>query len=252
VNDTSRYALIQRDRESWDPIELAKALAAVRGTPLQDQALVAKRAWGIVADDLSQSEAKELGKKLRAAGVECAVGPTTALAELPPAEAAGTIDALPDAHPILIGVAAITVTTTTTKKEKQGPSGAQKAASAAIMMTTGLPIKIGGRKRTVEKTQEEQSLVFLADLHYENPSRRMLIDASNFDFSFLKERMLYQAQGNLKLLVGDLVEAAPEAWTNHGARVLLEGKPIRTMGYADVDDLEREARWLLTLRAFGI
>ena len=60
--------------------------------------------------------------------------------------------------------------------------------------------------------------------------------------------MLYQAMGNLKLVLADQIEAAPEAWLNHGTRVLLEGKPIRTMGYESVDDLERETRWLLTLR----
>jgi hypothetical protein len=252
MTEPARFALIQRDREAWDPTALAKALAAVRGTPVQDQALVARRAWGIVADDLSEADAKALGKALRSAGVECAVGPTAALAELPSVETVAAVDALPAAQPILIAVAAITVTTTTTKTEKKGPSPGQKAASAAIMMATGLPIKVGGRKRSVEKTQQEQSLAFYAELHYETPSRRVQIEASHFDFSCLKERMLYQAQGNLKLLIGDLVGAAPEAWTNHGARVLLEGRPIRTMGYGDLEDLEREARWLLTLRAFGM
>jgi len=252
MSENARFALIQRDRESWEPTALAKALATVRGTPVQDQAVAARRAWGIVADDLSKAEAEELGKALRSAGVECAVGPTAKLAELPPAESVRTLDALPGSQPIMVAVGGITVTTTTTKTEKAGPSPGQKAASAAIMMTTGLPIKVGGRKREVVKTQREESLVFYADLYYETPSRRARIEASHFDFSCLKERMLYQAQGNLKLLMGDLVEAAPEAWQNHGARVLLEGRPIRTMGYGSLEDLEREARWLLTLRAFGI
>jgi len=119
------------------------------------------------------------------------------------------------------------------------------------MMSTGLPIKIGGRKRPAEKTHEEHGLAFYAELHYEDPSRRLQIDASHFDFSCLGERMLYQAQGNLKLLIGDVVRAAPEAWANHGTRVLLEGRPIRTMGYRSLEDLEREARWLLTLRRLG-
>ncbi|MDT8368155.1 MAG: hypothetical protein RQ745_03035 [Longimicrobiales bacterium] len=251
MNDTARFALIQRDRESHDPMALARALAAVRETPVQDQVLAAKRAWGIVADDLPESEARALGRALGASGVECAVGPTGALAELPALEAVRTVDALPPAHPILIAVAGLTITAPTTRAEAKGPSGAQKAASAAIMMTTGLPIRIGGRKRPVEKTHDEPSLVFYADLYYANPPRGVRIDASNFDFSCLETRMLYQAQGNLKLLIGDLAGAAPEAWTNHGARVLLEGRPIRTMGYATLDDLEREARWLLTLRGSG-
>jgi hypothetical protein len=252
MSETPRFALIQRDRESWDPTSLAKALAAVRGTPVQDQALAARRAWGIVADDLSEAEARALGNSLRSAGVECAVGPTAKLARLPPAEAVRTLDELPAAQPIMVAVGGITVTTTTTKTEKAGPSPGQKAASAAIMMATGLPIKVGGRKREVTKTQHDQSLFFCADLYYEAPSRRVRVEASTFDFSCLSERMLYQAQGNLKLLIGDLVEAAPEAWKNHGARVLLEGRPIRTMGYGSLEDLEREARWLLTLRAFGM
>ena len=252
MNEDARFAVIQRDRESWDPMALARALAAVRETPVQDQVLIAKRAWGIVAEDLSEGEARALGQALRSSGVECAVGPTGALARLPAVEGARTFDALPAAPPVLIAVAGITVTTTTTRPEKGGPSAAQKAASAALMLSTGLPIRIGGGKRSVEKTQEELSLAFHADLYYEDPSRRLRIDASHFDFSCLEDRMLYQAQGNLKLLIGDLVRTAPEAWMNHGTRVLLEGRPIRTMGYGSLEDLEREARWLLTLRASAV
>jgi len=252
MSETTRCAVIQLDRESHDPMALATALAAARGTPVQDQVLAARGAWGIVADDLSQRDALALKEALRSEGVECAVGPTTSLVELPPPTAAVTRDALPAERPVLIAVAGITVTARTTTTETKGPGGAQKVASAAIMMTTGLPIRIGGRKRSVETTREEHGLVFHADLYYESPSRRVQIDPSRFDFSCLEARMLYQAQGNLKLLIGDLVEAAPGAWTNHGTRVLLEGKPIRTMGYGSLADLEREARWLLTLRAFGL
>jgi hypothetical protein len=251
LNEATRFALIQLDRETRDPMALAKALAAARKTPVQDQVLVAKRAWGIVAENLSEGEAKALGQSLRSSGLACAVGPTSALAELPAVELAESVDELPAVHPTLIAVAAITVTSKRTKTEEKGPSGAQKIASAAIMMSTGLPIKIGGRHRSVQTTQDEQNLVFLADLYYEGPSRRLRIDPSRFDFSCLGQRMVYHAQGNLKLLTGDLAQAAPEAWLNHGTRVLLEGRPIRTMGYGSHEDLEREARWLLTLRARG-
>jgi len=251
VTDSPRFALIQLDRATHDPMVLAKALAAVRETPVQDQVLEAKRAWGIVAEDLEESEARGLGRALRSAGVECAVGPMAAIARLPEVEVARTVDDLPPGDAILVAVAGTTVTITTTISEKKGPSGAQKIASATIMLGTGLPIKIGTGKRTVEKKHEDQSLVFFADLYYESPLRRVRIDASHFDWSCLEQRMLYQAQGNLKLLVGDIVAAAPETWTNHGTRVLLEGRPMRTMGYGSLDDLEREARWLLTLRSFG-
>lgn len=252
MSDTARFALIQLDRDSRDPMALAKALAAARETPVQDQVLAAKKAWGILAEDLPEREARALGQALQSSGVKCAVGPTGALAKLPAGEPARAVDALPDDEPILVAAAGLTVSTFTTRTEEKGPSAAQKITSAAVMMGTGIPLKIGGRKRTVEKTQEDKSLVFCVDLYYEAPARRLQIDASRFDFSCLEQRMLYQAQGNLKLLLGDLVEAAPGAWLNHGARVLLEGQPMRTMGYGSAEDLEREARWLLTLRALGI
>ena len=81
-----------------------------------------------------------------------------------------------------------------------------------------------------------------------HPPRRLRVAAEHFDYSFLKERKLYQVMGNFKLLVGDLVKETSEAWQNHGTRVLLEGKPIQTMGYSTLADLERETRWLLTLQ----
>jgi len=133
VNEADRFALIQLDREAHDPMALAKALAEVRQTPVQDQVLAARGAWGIVAEDLSESDAKALGLALRSLGVECAVGHTAALAEIPPVEAARTVDALPAAEPILVAAAGITVTTTTTRTEKKGPTGAQQIAGAAIM-----------------------------------------------------------------------------------------------------------------------
>ena len=80
------------------------------------------------------------------------------------------------------------------------------------------------------------------------PARRLRVDALHFDYSYLKERKLYQLMGNFKLLIVDLVKAAPEAVQNLGTKVLLEGKPIQTMGYNSLADLERETRWLLTLQ----
>jgi hypothetical protein len=228
---------------------LARALAAVRGTPVQDQVIEAKRAWGIIAEGLAEEEARVFAEELRSAGVSCAVVPASALARLPEAEPATTWGDLPEAPPFLVAVAGMTVTETRTTKETKGPTGAKKIASAAIMIGTGLPIKVGGRQRSVERSQRSESIVFCADLHYEDSRRRLRIDASRFDFSCLGERMLYHAQGNLKLLVGDLVGGARDVLRNHGAEVLLEGKPIRTMGYGSLEDLDREERWLLTLRA---
>jgi hypothetical protein len=248
VNDPARFSVILAQRNAHDPVALAKALAAAHQTPLQDQMVFAKSCWGVLSESLGQNEAQNLKLTLGQCGVQTIVCPSTSLISLPAAEAATAIQLLSAAKPVLIAAAAITITSTTTKKIKEGPSAADKIVSAGIMLTTGLPIRIGGKERTVEKTQHQSDLVFYLDVIYRSPLRRLRVDAQNFDYSFLKERKLYQVMGNFKLLVGDLVKGTPEAWQNHGTRVLLESKPIQTMGYGTLADLERETRWLLTLQ----
>ena len=251
--ELSRYLVILAKPIARDPMVLAKALAAARKTPLQDQMMAAKNGWGILAERLNEPEAKELVQKLQQAGVEIIALPDSSLVQLPEAKPAAKIEPLTAARPVLIAAAGITVTSTTTKSVKEGPSAAQKVLNTAILLGTGLPIKVGGKEHTVVKTQQHSDLVFYVDLLYQDPLRRLRVDALRFDYSFLKERKLYQIMGNFKLLIGDLLKEAPEAWQNHGTRVLLEGKPMQTMGYGSLADLERETRWLLTLhgRATG-
>jgi hypothetical protein len=244
--DSSRFAVILKRLEQREPVVIAKALAAARKTPLQDQMNAAKGAWGIVGENMSAEEAQRLVEDLSQAQLESRVVPT--LAPLPEAQPLvrwepGITDQL-----ALVAAAGFSVTSTTTKTVKESPGVAQKIVNMGILLTTGLPIKVGGKERTVEKTQTQSEQVFYVDLLYKAPARRLRIDALRFDYSFLKERKLYQVFGNFKQLIADLVQAAPGAWRNHGTRVLLEGKPIQTMGYESLADLERETRWLLTLQ----
>jgi hypothetical protein len=245
VDQTSRHLVILSRPEQRDPMVVAKALAAIRKTPLQDQVTVAKGGWGVLAENLLAAEAEQLVNGLRQAGLE--------------SQAVPALSPIPDAQPLirwdpgitnglgLIAAAGIKLISKTTKTVKEGPTASQKILSAGILLSTGLPIKIGGSERTVEKTQERSELVFYLDLIYKEPGRRLRIDAQKFDYSFLKERKLYFLMGNFKLLIGDLVKAVPAAWSNHGTKVLLENKPIQTMGYDSLNDLERESRWLMTL-----
>jgi len=248
VSDDERFAVILTRPDRYDPMAVAKALAWVRKTPLQDQVSAAKKGWGILAEHLSAEEARSLADGLGRAGLESASLPAASLVALPEAKPIlsvepGMIDRL-----ALICAAAITVTSTTTKTVQEGPSPAQKLLSTGIFLTTGLPIKIGGKEQTVEKKQQHSDLVFYLDLIYKDPLRRLRVDAQDFDYACLKERRLYHVMGNFKLLLGDLAQAAPQAWRSLGARILLEGRPVHEMGYESLSDMEREARWLLTLK----
>jgi len=246
MNKDFRFVVILARPDGRDLVALAKALAAARKTLVYDQMMTAKNAWGIVAENLTEPEAKALVQALRSSGVESVVCPSASLLPLPSAEPAATLQALPASPPVLIAVAGITSTNTV----KERPSGALKILNIANLLAgAGLPIRIGGKERVVEKTQQHSEIVFYADILYKAPPRRLRIDARRFDYSFLKERKLYQTRGNFKLLIGDLVKGSPEAWKNHGTQILLEGKHIHTMGYQSLADMERETRWMLTLQS---
>jgi hypothetical protein len=62
----------------------------------------------------------------------------------------------------------------------------------------------------------------------------------------LAEKLLYVHMIQ-HLLLGDIAKLAPEAWRNHGTRLIQEGLPLNRLGYSSLTDLERETRWLLTL-----
>ena len=247
MSEAPSFSVILARPEPPEPMALAKALSAVRRTPLQDQINAAKRAWGILAENLTESEGSRFAGALREAGIETAVVP--APAALPEAQPVKSFESALSDRLILVAAAGMTVTSTTTKTVKEGPSAGQKILSAGILLSTGLPIKIGGSEHTVEKKQTQSDRVFFLDLLYKDPARRRRIDALHFDYSFLQERKLYQVFANFKLLISDLVQTAPAAWRNYGTKVLLEGKPVQTMGYDSLTDLERETRWLLTLQS---
>lgn len=248
MDPSSRYAVILTRPEIAEPLVLGKALAAARKTPLQDQMPAAKGAWGIVAENLDEAHAENLVNELRKSSVECSVILESSLVSIPAAQPLGRIDPATLEQPFLIAAAGVTVTSTTTRTIKEGPTAGQKMLNTAILLGTGLPIKLGGKERTIEKKQTTSDCIYYLDLIFNEPLRHLRVDAQHFDYSFLKERKLYQVFGNFKLLVEDMVRAAPAALRNHGTKVLLEGKPIQTMGYDSLEDLDREIRWLLTLQ----
>ena len=61
-------------------------------------------------------------------------------------------ETLPAERILVIGAAAVPHSTVTTKKVKEGPSGAQSIINTTVLMSTGIPLHLGGKTRVVEKT----------------------------------------------------------------------------------------------------
>jgi hypothetical protein len=107
------------------------------------------------------------------------------------------------------------------------------------MAVTGLPIGLGKTKE-VTKEVAGSELSFYMDLVLRGSSARLRLASGNFDFSGLKEKKTYSSQVNFRVLCAELAAFAPGAWKNSGLLEMLAGRPLSTLPYDSLDDLEKE------------
>ena len=84
MSEGSRFSVILTEPEQRQTMVVAKALAAIRKTPVQDQVTAAKNGWGVLAEYLSPEEAQKLVESLKRAGLESKAVPS--LASIPDAQ----------------------------------------------------------------------------------------------------------------------------------------------------------------------
>ncbi|MBI4669443.1 MAG: hypothetical protein HY747_09740 [Elusimicrobia bacterium] len=224
---------------------------------------MAKNCWGIIADDLDETAAAKLAEHLRAESLDAVVVASGDIAVPAKAESIVKLEPADDAWRVfsktgeafsvntgqisLISAVVFEEVSVTTTEVKDVPGLGRKAAQIGILLTTGLPIPLGGSK-TTKKTERKSNQFIYVDLFIENPNRRFRIDAHEFDYRFLKERMTYNLMSNLKSLLADLVKASPCAGRNFGAGAIMRAEPVHQLGYGSLADGERECRWLLNIR----
>lgn len=244
-----RYAVVLTSQDSLKPAALANALAPVLKRPSMDLAKPMRHCWGLIALDVDEASARAQAEALGKAGLPAMAVPATLVEDLPPAE---KLTALSLAQPVaLVTAGAFTERSSKTIKVEEGPSSGERALGIGISLATGLPpslFGIGGTKE-VEKRVESSELLYFAEAYAGAPLRRFRMDAHDFDYSVLGERKGFDTPGNFRKVLESLASGAKRL--NGGAKGLLSGQPVRQLGYETLADLEREARWLLTLSALG-
>ena len=209
-----------------------------------------RRCWGIVEQDADEPGARREAQALCAAGLPALAVPANLIEELPAAQVVRALGV--DSGPAkLLAAAAFTQRQSRVVRVEEGPGAGRRALQLGLSMATGMPLNLfGGGKKEVEKTLSSSELLFYLDVYLSEPPRRLRVNAQDFDFSCLGERKGYDAAGNFRRLLESKAPLA--AALNVGARGLLDGRPVRELGYESLDDLEREARWLLTLIALKV
>ncbi|MFH2203458.1 MAG: hypothetical protein ABIJ96_10110 [Elusimicrobiota bacterium] len=261
-----KYTVLIRADEDFDRKVLAQALAASRGVPVIDTLPAAMRCWGIVEEDIERAAAEKLAAELRAAGLEAYAAESGALVKLPaalPVKSLAFTDAgldavceprekftiLPD-EVSLIAAAIIPHTTIRETAQEQKPGMAQKLQKTALNLAVPglghvLEAVRPGAQATVRKTGDAGHLLFL-DIFVGSPGRRLRFDGNRLQYGFLGDKMVHSTLINFNLFVKGLVRMAVRAKSNKGARIIQSGRPVREMGYASIDDMDRESRCILT------
>jgi len=258
------HAVLLARPESFDAVALSKVIGQFKNIPSIDAVVEAKQSWGVVAESLPEDRVKALKALLDAAAMPAVVVLTSAIVKIPApvwiAKIQWGADRLEcrskkeEAFVLtkdsleMIAACAINEDHTRTIQVREGPTAGQRIASMGIMMATGLPIHIGPKSQTIEKKEHRSELLFFLDLFERERKLHLRIDAQKFDYSFLKEKKQYSVLMNMKTLLRELAAFAPAAAQSRGTQILLKDKPIVEMGYQSLDDLDRESRWLLTLK----
>lgn len=255
-------SLLLSKADPFDFAAVAKVLAAFNKIPFIDAVHAAKQGWGILAEEIPEEKALGLKAAFDAAGIETRVIPGRP-ATLPPVQEVASMKfeppqvtcALRNASSVTITAADVALiagcildenrTVRVTKQE--GPSTGQRLASGAILLTTGIPVRIGPKKKTVETKQNVSETFYYLDLCTSGTPRRLRVEGHQFDYSCLGAKKQYNIAANFKLLVKEWAALAPQARQSRGTHVLVHDKPISEMGYRSLEDLHRESRWLLSM-----
>lgn len=261
------YAVLLADDASLRPLDLARALAAARKAPVLDYMGPMRHAWGLVEEGVEKAAAEETARVLGAAGFKALAVPSELLEDLPPAghatrltfSAKGLTYAERESPArraewgrlVLVAAAGVPETTPGAGSAPGDPGAdiAKKVLKAGFTMMTGMPTSLGLGPKPVERKTEATDQVYVVELNLKGPDERVRIEGGRFDFSCLGARKGYNILANVKILVGMLSAAAPAAALNRGAQIMVEGRPLREMGYEGLADLERESRWRLSLAA---
>jgi len=125
--------------------------------------------------------------------------------------------------PVLIAAALPQTITRTIKTAPEIDLG-KEALKLGLTLITGIPMMGGGKK---EETRVVRSSDVIQVFDVAAPGLRLRVAADNFDYSGLGHLKSYGAAADFNILFGEIAKRAPKAVLNRGARLLLDGKPLR-------------------------
>ena len=259
------HAVLLRSPGSFAPAAVASVLAKRAGVPVLDRVGCVRQSWGVIAESLPVEEAEDLAAALCAAGQEALCAPTTLLEEVPDPVSATKAELSPEGFDLVSGrenappqrlcwsrlaaICAAALEVRQTRMVTETPPGELAARAVRLGLTLATSLPLIKKSATTKRAVETRDRRLVLDLLFLEPSRRVRVDAADFDYSVLGPRMAYGAELNFLALLEDLAGKAASALRGKGTRALLARRPSAESLYESLDDLKREERWLSTLAA---
>jgi len=234
------YAILQHQCSLIPVAALAKAFQSVDRLTDGDATIIAREAFGIVVEDLNQSDAQQIAGSLNSQGIGVEIVEGDELFSMPPPKKLKRCDCLPDqlnlydalGRPKSIGWEHVVLMAA-------GPVSTVEFANESQFVRD-----IDGALAVETQTREIDNVRFYIELLLDVEPSRYQIDATTFLFQYLGQRVTQNRLHNYFLLVQDLVSYATSALINYGATSMISQKET-TMHYGSRRMFEREIIWMI-------
>jgi hypothetical protein len=249
------YAILQKRLEPIDFTTVATILVQSGGLVQADATRLARQARGILMENLSEAEARQIGQALVEQGLAVFGVRQTDLPELSHPEPLHNADCRSEGfvtqdqfgHQTRHAWSEIAVIACgrwrETQEKLERVSTSSGAADVAMVALVGVPGLALGTSTTIRhRTVESRPLV--VDLFLREPPGHYRIDSQHFNYDYLGDRREPGSAANFRLLVNDLLTHATQSRVNDAARAAAAGD-LSVVNYAQRQMFENECRWHL-------
>jgi hypothetical protein len=252
------FMVLQKGAERPTIEQLKRAFSGVPGLLAPDALPLCKETFGAIVRGFSEVQAAALQAGLKAEGVETEIIEHSQWPVLPVTKTIRRLECAPEAlmiydpygrkFPVEWGqvmlIAAGSVRQATFERKRT------ELVETKIKLVHGIPIP--ERKVTVGfSTQEGEAKADRVEIVLTGGVAQYSIEAKDFNYAYLGERVTQNPAVNFALLLRDLVNYAPGAKLNRGATAMLT-EPPSSVSYPHKNSLQDEIQWMLWRSKSGV
>lgn len=251
------YDIFQETLGAIDVFSVGVALQEIKRVPMADATRLARHAFGIVDEGVTEPLAIAIQKRLNSLGIPVFLVPSAEVKEYPSPVSvrqaacleegfrmevsSECLDSVPWEHVVLLSAGHVEIEETV---RTAGPSSPLFATVHATSLLTGLPMAYGDMepRRPKKKTRRFERSLFR--ILCSDPIRSFQIDKDQFNFSGLGKKIQMDTISNMRLTLQEIMDKAPHVLLDQNAAAFMEGDMRSVVDFPTPADFEEYHRWL--------